>query len=59
MTDFSDRARQVEAETALCMKIRAELHEYICSLNLMVIQRQQLETLISDLITAEVARATL
>lgn len=58
MTDYSGKAEQAAAEEALCMKIRAELHAHILSLNLMLTQRQQLETLISDLVTAEIARAT-
>lgn len=58
MIDYSDTAKQREAEQALHQKVKVELDAYIKSLNLMLVQERQLKTLIDDYLTTGIAVAT-
>lgn len=58
MTDFSDAARQREAEEELRKKVSVELNTFIKNLHLMYVQEQELKTLIDDLVTVSIAVAT-
>lgn len=58
MTDFSDAAKQREAEEALRDKVSVELNAFIKNLHLMYKQERELKTLIDDLVTVSIACAT-
>ena len=58
MTDFSDAAKQREAEEALRDKVSVELNAYIKGLHLMLVQERQLKTLIDDYVTVSIAVET-
>ena len=58
MTDFSNAAKQREAEEALRDKVSVELNAFIKNLHLMYVQEQELKTLIDDYVSVSIAVAT-